>query len=56
MAKAAFRPDLLNSVDRTTGEMRRLASDIDEIVIVTRELIEATLARIREADRLLQQR
>ncbi len=56
MARAAVRLDLLNSIRRTTGNMRRMAADIDKVVIVTRAVIEVTRACIREADRLLRQR
>jgi len=56
MATAPFRPDLIESAIRDDDAMHRMAAAMHETVVVTREMIEATRARLREADRILRQR
>ena len=53
MAKAPFRPDLAENYKRTNDDLHRMASDMMETVIVTRDIIKSSREQMRQADRLL---
>jgi len=62
MATAPFRPDLVEYYLQTDDDVHRMAREMHETVIVTREMIRVSRARMQqtdcllETDRLLKQR
>jgi hypothetical protein len=53
---APFRRVLLDSIQHADNDVQGIVSDMKETVTVTREMIEASRAHMREVDRLLAQR
>jgi hypothetical protein len=56
MPVAPFRPDVRENIRRSENDIQRMSSDMKETVLLTREVIQASRARMHEADRLLKQR
>jgi hypothetical protein len=53
---ATSRADLIESIQQSNNDLRVIVSDMKETVALTREMIDGTRARMREADDLLERR